>query len=239
MNYVTDHDITQFFVTETWITEINNHTTATVKSFGYSIHHCFRSNTMGGGVAIIFKSTMKVVKMFIRHPGSFESVSVKLKCYDGINLFCSCLYRTGNLGNFINDFDQFLGDIFLRFERFLLCGDINIHLDEDNAQTRAFNDTIASYGLYQLVTESTHKDGHLLDIVVASHKVVTNNIISINNQSQKDFPACDHFPLHYELEYHTNSNDSKKKIMFRNLKNIDADIFSLDLDLALKESRRH
>ena len=48
-----------------------------------------RSNTVGGGVAIIFKSTMKVVKMFIRHPDSFESVSVKLKCYDGVNLFCS------------------------------------------------------------------------------------------------------------------------------------------------------
>ena len=111
------------------------------------------------------------------------------------------MYRTGNLGNFIDDFDQFLGDIFLRFERFLLCGDINIHLDEDNPQSRAFSDTIASYGLYQLVTETTHKDGHLLDIVVATHKVVKNNIIRVNNQSQKDFPTCDHFPLLFELEY--------------------------------------
>ena len=146
------------------------------------------------------------------------------------------MYCTGNLGNFIDDFDQFLGDTFLRFERFLLCGDINIHLDEDNPQSRAFSDTIASYGLYQLVTETTHKDGHLLDIVVASHKVVKNNIIRVNNQSQKDFPTCDHFPLLYELEYCASAVDGKKKIMFRNLKHIDTDIFSFELDLALKKA---
>ena len=52
------------------------------------IHHCFISTTIGGGVAVIYKSTMKIVKVLIKHPGS---VSVKLKSSDGVNMFCSSL----------------------------------------------------------------------------------------------------------------------------------------------------
>ena len=52
MSFVTDNDIAVFFITETWLTDMNNHTTATIKSYGFNIVHCFRSGGAGGGVAI-------------------------------------------------------------------------------------------------------------------------------------------------------------------------------------------
>ena len=45
-----------FFATETWLTDIVNHTIAIIKSYGYKIHHCFCETIRGGGVAIIYKS---------------------------------------------------------------------------------------------------------------------------------------------------------------------------------------
>ena len=236
MDYVVNNNIMQFFVTETWITDMNNHTTASIKSYGYLIHHCFRSNSAGGGVAIIYKANMKIIKVFIKHPRSFESISVKLKCSDNGVMFCSCIYHTGNLGNFIDDFDHYLGDVFLRYERILICGDINIHLDEDLPQSKAFIDMISSYGLYQLVTDPTHKDGHLLDVVIASHQVVVDNSVTVDSNSQKSFPTCDHFPLSFHLEYGASSSNDKKEIKFRNIKTINHVEFCADLNNALDSS---
>ena len=233
MNFVVDNEISLFFVTETWLTDMYNHTTATIKSYGYQIHHCFRSNTGGGGVAIIFKPLLKVVKIFVKHATTFESVSVKMKFQDNSSLFCSCVYRTGNLGNFIDDFDQYLGDVFLRYEKILICGDINIHLDKVSPQSTAFINTISSYGLYQLVSTSTHKAGHILDVVISSHKIVVGNSVTVDGNSSKSFPTCDHLPLIFELTSGVSPGDDRKKISFRNLKSVDTDMFRSDLTKAM------
>jgi hypothetical protein len=45
-------------------------------------------------------------------------------------------------------------------------------LDKLSSQSSAFINTISSYGLHQLVSVPTHKAGHLLDVVISSHKIV-------------------------------------------------------------------
>ena len=79
MDYVVDNNISFFFVTETWLTDLNNHTTAIIKSHGFDIRHHFRSSGSGGGVAIIYKPYLKVIKVSIKHSDSFETISVKTK----------------------------------------------------------------------------------------------------------------------------------------------------------------
>ena len=71
------------------------------------------------------------------------------------------IYRTGSLHSFIYDFDSFLSDVFPQFDKFLFCGDINIHLDEASKQS-------SDYGLYQQVNVPTHKAGHTLDVIISS-----------------------------------------------------------------------
>ena len=85
MSYAVDNDIAIFFVTETWLTDNNNSTTASIKSFGYNIIHNFRSNGRGGGVAIIYKKCYNFTKVFYNHSDCFESVSTKFKSTNGDN----------------------------------------------------------------------------------------------------------------------------------------------------------
>ena len=233
MDLVVNNNISLFFVTETWLTDMNNHTTASIKSYGFHIHHCFRHQNAGGGVAIIFKPTCKVVKIFHNHANSFESVSVKLKLQDSTSLICTCIYRTGNMGNFINDLDDFIGDLFVRFENFLICGDVNIQLDVNSGHTNAFINTISSYGLHQHISEATHRAGHILDVVISSHKIVKDDCVIVDSDTSRNFPTCDHYPLLFDLSCGVDTGSEKKTIVFRNLKAIDKNEFEADIKLTL------
>ena len=233
MDFVVNNNISLFFVTETWLTDMNNHTTASIKSYGFQMHHCFRQNNAGGGVAIIFKPSIDVVKIFYDHAKSFESVCVKLKLQDGTSLLCGCIYRTGNMGNFINDFDEYIGDLFVRFDKILICGDVNIQLDLNSAHTNAFINTISSYGLHQRISAPTHRAGHILDVVISSHKIVKDDCVIVDTDSSSNFPTCDHYPLLFDLCCGVVAGNDKKKISFRNLKAIDRCEFEADIKLTL------
>ena len=162
MQYVINQHIDIFFITETWLSENNNHTTAVIKSYGYKIAHYFRPGMSGGGAAIVYKHHLKVVKVVPKHAKSFESVSAKVKLHDNSWRFCCCVYRTGPVGSFISDFDEFLSDAFTHYDRLLICGDINIHLDNEQlSDTKKFIDLIESYRMFQLVDRPTHKGGHI------------------------------------------------------------------------------
>ena len=169
MAYVTDNEITLTFVSETWLFSQNNDITEKIKSYGYKIIHTPRKSetkSLGGGVAIICKAFLNITKVYIKHGTSFESVCAKLKLGTGENVICSCLYRTDLLqATFFAEFDEFIGSLFVKYSRLLICGDLNIHLDVNSAEVRKFNELISSYGLEQHVSEATHKHGHILDVI--------------------------------------------------------------------------
>lgn len=239
MEFVKNKNVSLFFATETWLTDIVNHTTAIIKSYGYKIHHCFRDNIRGGGVAIIYKSQLKVTKVTVQHDPSFESITAKLKLKDNSLIVCSCVYRPdGNISSFLADFDNFLGDIFLQADKILLCGDLNIHLDVSSKDTNQFKDIIESYGLYQLVQQSTHKSGHILDVVIASHNIVNEHSVDVLNDYSSEFPTCDHYGIFFGLNCSVELNNNKKTINFRNFKNIDNDQLKLDLVSSIDSSEK-
>ena len=188
MNFLDDNDISIFFVTETWLTDQNNHTTAIIKSHGYQLYHTNRTGKSGGGVSIIYKSTLRLVKIYGNSHETFEAVSTKFKFTDGSIVFCSCLYRPpGPLNNFLHDFEEFIGNAFVKYKHFLLCGDVNMHLEKVSAHVTEWNNILSSYGLHQLVTPPTHKKGHLLDPVISSHRIVNGQSVKVHNDTQKQF----------------------------------------------------
>ena len=56
MVFLQDHDVDIAFVSETWMTQQANNTSATIKYYGYNITHNYRQMSMGGGTAVIFKA---------------------------------------------------------------------------------------------------------------------------------------------------------------------------------------
>ena len=234
MNFLDDNDISILFVTETWLTDQKNNTTAQIKNHGYRIYHTHRTDVSGGGVAIVYKSQINLIKVFIGHEQSFEAVSAKLKLADGSIVFCSCIYRPPKpLGSFLLDFEEFLGDAFEKYKHHIICGDVNMHLEKVSSHVHEWNSILASFGLYQLVSVPTHKKGHTLDPVITSHKIVDKSSVNVRNNIIKTFKTCDHYPAIFRLHKAVLSNKNQKKIHFRNIKNVDHDTFKSDLSLAL------
>ncbi len=240
MAYLSDNSISLIFVTETWLTNINNDITATIKARGYNILHQVRSfsdKCRGGGVALIYNpELLNMTQVFIKHGTSFEAVLAKFRDSEGENVVCCCVYRPGALTDvFFTEFDEFVGSVFLKFRKIIICGDFNIHLD--NHKTRGcfkFAELLSSYGLTQHVKDPTHKLGHLLDVVISSHKVVTPDSIEVRELESFVFPNCDHLPIKFRLLNSSSETLSEKKIItFRNLKGIDHTTLSEDLQSEL------
>ena len=78
IDHITANGASIAFIQETWLKEMNNHTTSVIKAHGFLIHDFCRGNSGEGGVAVIFKPSIKLVRVFISHGDSFEAVSVKV-----------------------------------------------------------------------------------------------------------------------------------------------------------------
>ena len=236
MAYIIDNSIAVCFVTETWLTSLRNDVTATIRSHGFNIIHTVRASSeksRGGGVAIIYNcNLLNFTQVFIKPGPYFEAVSAKFRDSHGENVFCSCVYRTGALSEtFFLELDEFLGTIFVKFTNIVICGDLNIHLDDSKSRTTSkFNQLITSYGLHQYVKEPTHRLGHLLDVVISSHKGVDPNSVVTGELDSQVFPKCDHLPVKFSFSrILPEAANNKKTITFRNIKDIDHDELSKDL----------
>jgi len=132
---------------------------------------------------------------------------------------------------FFDDLDEFIGNIFLKHKKFLICGDLNIHLDDHKSRnTTKLTEVLASYGLHQYVRDPTHNKGHTLDVVISSHQIVNPKSVTVDSHTSKIFPNCDHFPVTFSLTKTVASNLNKKKVItFRNVKEIDKNCFADNL----------
>ena len=229
LDFALANDVSLFFVQETWLTDVNNHSTALIKSHGYKIHHYHRQDQSGGGVAIIYRPNISLIRVFTTLYQTFESVCVRILLPNRKSLLCICVYRTGPMSTFISDFDEFIGELFPRYDKFLVCGDVNIHLDKVSAHSTEFLRCLSSYGLLQHLQEQTHKAGHTLDIVVTSHKIIITDSLKILSDTLQTFKSCDHYPVIFELQSKAVSVDNKKLINFRNLNKMDHEEFAVDI----------
>ena len=186
---------------------MKNEITSTIKTYGYNIIHQPRSLTSsdkcrGGGVGILFNPQLiNLTQVFVKTGDSFEAVMGKFRDSAGETVLCACVYRPGTLTDvFFKEFDDFVGSIFVKYRKFLICGDFNIHLDNKRSRnTVKFAELLSSYGLHQLVKVPTHKQGHLLDVVISSHKIVCQDSITLDTIDAAMFPNCDHFPVKFNL----------------------------------------
>ena len=72
-------------------------------------------------------------------------------------------------------------------EAILLCGDVNIHMDEDDIYTNKFNDILSTFNFIQHIDFPTHKLGHTLDIVAT-----TEDELFVSNFNSEENDVSDH-----------------------------------------------
>ncbi|XP_033099812.1 uncharacterized protein LOC117103379 [Anneissia japonica] len=91
--------------------------------------------------------------------------------------------------------------------------------DTSNHHTNRVVEMLESFNLVQLVSQSTHVHDHTLNLVI------TNNQNLIQNCHVHQYHLSDHYIVHAQLDI-TKPLNYKKKVLFRNFKNIENSVLT-------------
>ena len=229
MGYIEDRDIDIAGLCETWLTDSHNATTAVIKSYGYSMIHDHRDNQKGGGTAIVFKPFYKVSVVKLSECFKTFEVTAAILRSSTVKILILIMYRTGPLSSLFNqELDKLLSDCSGKCDLIFLAGDLNIHFSSDYSRLpNQTLDIMHSYNLNKLVNEPTHCCGSSLDqIFCSSRQEIILDSVLVDSSSGL---GSDHFPVLCDIKF-CPSKKYFKTIEYRNLKEIDGDKFSSDLN---------
>ena len=228
-DYITEQNIDLLAITETWLKDTDSHVISECTPTGYSICHTPRITSSGGGVALVYKSSMKLSSWKPLHFNSFEATLATL-LYHGISIKLVILYRPPPNKKNRSTTQQFLSEFGNLLEQFSSCdshlfivGDFNLHIDNpQNTDTKKFTLAIDSCGLKQWVQSSTHIHGHILDLLITNSDSVVDSI-SISPPT-----LSDHSPVHAKLKLQKPTHQ-KRQVTYRSISSIDTKVFSSDI----------
>jgi hypothetical protein len=170
--YVIQNNIDAVFLTETWMATDDPVVIGELKPDGYSFLSFPRGTTNHGGIGVLFKKQLS----YRVHHLSFKSVSFEyasiLDPNNGVHYVI--VYRPYQspknkftVTGFLDEYGDFLHEICLLPGKLVILGDFNIHLDQPHkSEVSRFNTITSSFGLQQHVKRATHRDGHIIDLVL-------------------------------------------------------------------------
>ena len=234
MDILEERKVNICFLTETWLKKANTSTITKIKNYSFKI---FRSNTFGRGkgTAILLKN-IKYRKVEIdkfSHFSTFEVVVIHLA--NTLSTTLVCIYRYYRFGSafdsFITEFANFLSEISVAYDSYLLCGDFNVHLNEPaNSCTAKFLDLLEEFDLRcSSPIIPTQKFGNTLDLVLSDTSLVSK--ISNVNVENHHVLLSDHFPIIFSLQLSGQVKElaSNKPRAVRHYRNINSSEFQADL----------
>ena len=125
---------------------------------------------------------------------------------------------------FLEDFLALSGFLSSTGSSFIICGDINVHLDIECGDRSRFNDILQCCGLVQSVSGPTHLLGHTLDVLISPC-----DSDFVRNVSVGDF-ISDHAAIRCQLDFSHPSTSIDKWVSYRRYHRIDIDQFRNDLN---------
>ena len=169
------------------------------------------SSRRGGGVAVVFKSTIAATLVADSQAyDSFEHMDVRLK-FGTRTLRLLVVYRPPRCSesDFLRDFSLVLEILLVTRDDVLIVGDFNLHVDDEHDQYgRSFMSLIDSCGLQQHVVGPTHERSathkrHTLDLVLSRQRNDIRRMITENGGEGLEF--VDHRASIDETETSANS----------------------------------
>lgn len=114
----------------------------------------------GGGVATIFRSSLKCQSLLMAHFRSFEVQLIKLGMEN--TFACALIYRPPHYNKmFIQEFSEFLNSLVPVDDKLLIVGDFNIHVCcPSHSLVSEFLQIIDSFNLVLSKSNPTHEKGH-------------------------------------------------------------------------------
>jgi hypothetical protein len=129
---------------------------------------------------------------------------------------------------FLTEFSSLLASVTSSKSDFVITGDFNIHLDEPlDPLTRQFNSLLASCNAVQHVNIATHRDNHILDLVITP----TLSALDPTSVTILPYSPSDHFPVVFSINHgKANCSPNSSTKSFRRINSIDIEQFCFDLE---------
>jgi exonuclease III len=130
-DYITEHNLDVLVLTETWLTKkTEDRLSAEVLPKGYAMLHRMRDAKRGGGVAVIFRNSIKA-EVTKRSPDAklFELLEVKIES-GGSCVQLIVVYRPDRKTEFHEEFAQLLVQWASSLGKVIVLGDFNVHWDK-------------------------------------------------------------------------------------------------------------
>ena len=175
---IRDEKIDILFLTEAWLGSDGAIILAPACPPNYNFLHSAREGKKGGGLAIIFSDVFKFKPVSF---GDFTSFEYQATSLDNQSSVISInIYRPPKSSKalFLTDISELLSLCSTNYNKILICGDINLHVDNaSDAMAMDFIELLHSFDFIQHVAGPTHKYGHTLDLVISKDLNISINRI--------------------------------------------------------------
>lgn len=230
INLIKTKKVDIFCMNETWLTTTETDSLLTeITPPTHNLHSKPRVGKKGGGVAIFVDKKLESKCLRIPSFESFEAILVSVNFPKFTVNFVS-FYRppSTNFQFFVDEFCSLLELLASRPSPFIICGDFNIQIDVESANTKNFLELLNSWELNQHVDFFTHDRDHTLDFLLTQS---SNNLVST---TQKSDWFCDHCCILATLNTFVSSVENVAPITYRafhliNLNDFKQDIVDSDL----------
>jgi hypothetical protein len=226
--HIISEELDILVVVETWLKPRDEVVMDAATPSNYRSVRLDRKNKRGGGIAIIFRSTLRVVKI-LKH--SVDNVMELLQLRfastgtGGTAPFVICaVYRPpGSYVQFLDEFHDFVSHSELGTST-VIIGDFNFHLEDVDAPgVRSFISLLSLLGWQQQVAGPTHEAGHTLDLIITR----TNSDIICSSMIKFSPGVADHMAITTQLTTPVHRNPVKY-VQSRSMKKLKPENFWTD-----------
>ena len=221
-------------LTETWLHPSDLGIMGAAFQGSYSAFHAPRLTGAGGGLAVIYSTTLTMKQEEINlHFTSFEIMKIKFKSHrEDVHLFV--VYRPGHSGTdrtFLEEFNTFLESLLGVQGKIVICGDFNYWVDDPLSKpfSAEFLELLDINNYYNFVSSPTHRFGHTLDLVLSP---VGMDCVENVEVLPVDGLISDHDLVTFDFKI-VRPKATRKSITFRNYRNIDQDTIANEIDFRM------
>ncbi|XP_061476577.1 uncharacterized protein LOC133381454 [Rhineura floridana] len=155
-------------ITQTWVGEQGGVSLSQLCPPGYLVQHQGRSEGQGGGVAVVYRSSISLSKHHVHATTGLECLHLVLDQGDRLGILL--VYRPPRCPtDSLTELTEVVSAVLLRSPGLLVLGDVNIHAEATLfGAAQDFMACMTTMGLSQYVTGPTHVAGHTLDLTFAT-----------------------------------------------------------------------
>jgi len=235
MEHLLEKNCDVCFVQETFLRDGDKAKLMEIKDYGWNILSNPRKHRSGGGIAMLYKSTVQLktnnkVTKFKSFQVMESLLSTDTELVRLVNVYRPPYTKKARFTecDFLEEFDDYLATLFSKPGTPVMAGDFNFHIERpEEHYPKKFLELLAHYQLTQHVPlVPTHDHGGTLDLVITTEAF---------RRRIGPFEVChsrtksDHSLVLFRVDLTVNLPEETKVTNYRNFKSIDLESFKEDL----------